>query len=410
MKKFFVLFLLACCVTLSAFSQVRWNGWGKVVWVPLYVDQTEKAKSVTQAANGSLPAFEFYMSAASDNIGVDVGVGIGQITMPPSTGISDLGLVQIANAKAWWKANNYFKLHVGVGRVATLRGKIESSSGMYAYTIGRLTGITPKIFEKPVVLIDDGDGIFSRFNLSNSPSSPNWGAIFEITPIRGLFVGAAVAPGTGSGRLAESVYRNAHIAAGYEINNIGHVRVGYIGGEPKAPDDAGKGRAGANWDFSYDARLEAAFALTAVPGLLADFGFKYSLEERPGILAQPGFALENPLYMALGVVYTGIEKITIGFAMDGHFAGKADISAPQIAFNIYPSYNLGFMTVGADITYGMQFGDIESVNDNKMFGFDVYAHKQYGHGSIRGGFALNAPMNKGEKLGVSFPIWIVYSF
>jgi len=154
-----------------------------------------------------------------------------------------------------------------------------------------------------------------------------------------------------------------------------------------------------------------------IPGLLADIGFKISREEHPGILEQPGFSLENPIYIALGVMYSGIENLRIGFAMDGHFAGSAKTSeggrvtsAPQIAFNIYPSYNTGFCDLGIDFTFGAQFGDEKGVNDKKMLGFGVYGQKQYGHGNVRMGVYANAPMNEGQNWGMSIPVWITYSF
>jgi len=263
-------------------------------------------------------------------------------------------------------------------------------------------------------MIADGDGIFSRFNLSKM------GAIIEFTPsvIEGLFIGAALAPEytLNSGLPAEDVYKGIHTAIGYEIMDIGHIRFAYIGGSEKT--DGKAGNASQNWDFSWDKRVEAAFALTAVPNLLVDLGFKYSLNKHPGILDQPGFSLENPLYLALGLMYTGNENFKLGFAIDGHFTGTAKegedgatiTSAPQIAFNIYPSYNIGFCDIGMDFTYGMQFGDVEGKNDKKMMGFGLYGQKQYGHGNLRIGVYSNVPMNEGQNWGMSIPVWITYSF
>ena len=142
-----------------------------------------------------------------------------------------------------------------------------------------------------------------------------------------------------------------------------------------------------------------------------DIGLKYSLEKHPGTLTErTGFSLENPLYLALGVMFTGVPNLNLGFVMDGHFAGSATISAPQIAFNIYPAYNLGFCEIGADFTFGAQFGDKKGVNDKKMLGFGVHAQKTYSSGSFRVGIYANAPMDEGQKWGMSFPIWITYSF
>jgi len=395
MKKIISVLILAMCMTAPAFSQLRMNGWGRAVWIPLYLDQGGDLRSTVQSSYGDEPDIEFQFSASSTNIGIDVGVLVQAQQFN-----------QIGNAKVWWRPNNYFKLHIGLGRVPTLRGKVEGSTGAYSYARGRVTGITvPSGKDEPMLQVSDGDGIFSRFNLSKM------GAILEITPIEGLFLGAAFAPEftLNSGLLAKDVYMSLHAAAGYEFKDIGHFRVGYIGGG--SDDPAGKkGNAAQNWDFSYDRRVEAAFALTLVPELLIDAGFKYSLEERPGILDQPGFSLENPLYLAVGVMYTGIDDLKIGFAADGHFAGSAAISAPQIAFNIFPTYNIGYCDIGADLTYGIQFGDQAGVNDKQMLGFGVHAQKQYGRGNIRIGVYANAPMNEGQKWGMSIPVWITYSF
>ncbi|MCL2126768.1 MAG: hypothetical protein FWH38_00820 [Treponema sp.] len=403
MKKTLTALALAACIAAPVFSQLRMNGWGRAVWVPLFIDQKGDLRSTVQASYGEQPDFEFMFTASSTNVGVDVGVIVNAVQFN-----------QIGNAKVWIRPNNYFKLHVGLGRVSTLRGKVESSTGAYSYARGRVTGLTaPSGKDEPALVIADGDGIFSRFNLSKM------GAILEITPIEGLFIGAALAPEftMNSGLLAKDVYRGLHAAAGYEIKDVGHFRLGFIGGGSENDPQGKVGNASQNWDFSWDRRVEAAFALTAFPGVLADFGFKYSLEKHPGTLDQPGFSLENPLYLALGLMYTGIDNLSLGFAIDGHFAGKASISdgdrttsAPQIAFNIYPTYNIGFCDIGADFTFGFQTGDEEGINDKQMLGFGVHAQKQYGHGNLRIGVYANAPMNEGQKWGMSIPVWVTYSF
>jgi hypothetical protein len=116
-------------------------------------------------------------------------------------------------------------------------------------------------------------------------------------------------------------------------------------------------------------------------------------------------------------VYTGVEDLRIGFAVDGHFLGTAKTSqgdnvtsAPQIAFNIFPTYNIGYCDIGLDFTYGIQLGDEEGINNKQMLGFGIHAHKQYNHGNIRIGVYANAPMNEGQNWGFSVPVWLTYSF
>jgi hypothetical protein len=229
----------------------------------------------------------------------------------------------------------------------------------------------------------------------------------------GLYIGAAVMPEFKSnrGNLAEDVYRGVHAAIGYEFKGIGLARVGYIGGG--AGSDGTVANPSRNSDFSLDKRIEAAFALYAAPNILADIGIKYSLEKRPGTLERTGFSLENPLYAAMGLEYTGIPDLFIGFCIDGHFGGTADISAPQIAFNVFPVYSVGILggiQLGADFAFGVQLGDQEGVNNKKNMGFGVYGQKSYGGSSFRAGIYANAPMNDGEKWGMSIPLWITYSF
>jgi len=410
MKRTVSVLILAMCMAVPAFSQLRMNGWGRAVWIPLYLDQEGDLRSTVQSSYGDEPDIEFLFSASSTNIGIDVGVIVQAQQFN-----------QIGNAKVWWRPNEFFKLHIGLGRVTTLRGKVEGSTGAYSYARGRVTGATvPSGKDEPILMVNDGDGIFSRFNLSKM------GAILEITPFEGLFLGAALAPEftLNSGLLAKDVYMGIHAAIGYEFKDIGHLRLGFIGGGSETDPQGKVGNAAQNWDFSYDRRVEAAFALTLVPNLLADIGFKYSLEKHPGILDQPGFSLENPLYIALGVMYTGIDDLKLGFAADGHFAGTAKAadnvphpngtphvsSAPQIAFNIFPTYNIGYCDIGADFTYGIQLGKEKGENDKQMLGFGAHAQKQYGRGNIRIGVYANAPMNEGQKWGMSIPVWITYSF
>lgn len=404
--------IIIFCLASPAFSQIRMSGWGRTVFVPFLLDQDEELRSVVHAPWGEEPDLEFYINGVSPNVGVDVGILVEK-------GSVEKGLFnQIANAKVWWSPNRYFKLHIGAGRVQDLRGKMYSSSGAYAYARGRHTGISSQAGDnEPIVKIDDGDGIFSRFNLSRL------GAIAELTPMPGLYIGAAVMPeyNGDKGNLTKDTLQGIHAAAGYDIRGIGFARVGYIGGG--RGNDGIIANSSRNNDFSLDKRIEAAFYTTLIPYVAMDFGLKYSLEEHPGtLLDRTGFSLENPLYLALGLMYTGVENLRLGFAMDGHFAGtaKAHIhsiisrdpitSAPQIAFNIFPVYDIGYCDIGGDFTYGVQMGDEKGINDKQILGFGVFAQKNYSNGNFRMGIYANAPMDDGQKWGMAVPIWITYSF
>ena len=373
------------------FSQMTLGGWGRMVFVPVFIDVDGDVRSVVHAPWSEEGAMEFSISGVSINIGLDFNMVVMRDRVD-----------QIGLAHVWWRPNPFLRMSIGMGRAAQLRG-MEATSGSLPYSRGRLTRHTN--MTDPFVRIDDGDGIFSRFNLERM------GALFEITPMPGLFIGLAFAPDFNNdrGSLFVDTMQGVHAAVGYNLPGIGLFRVGYIGpGQGAAGNIA---NAGNNPDFSLDQRIEAAFRLNMMPNFAIDVGFKWSLEQNPGTLSVAGFSLQNPLYAAFVVRYTGVRDLTITLAAEGHFLGNADTSAPQIAFNLFPMYNLrANLYVGADISFGMQLGDQAGVNDRQVLGFGGFIHRSYSNGNVRAGVFANAPMNDGQQWGMSVPIWITYFF
>ncbi|MCL2881236.1 MAG: hypothetical protein FWF29_13415, partial [Treponema sp.] len=216
MRKIAFVLTVLLAATAPAFSQVRLASWGRLVWLPYFIDQGDKPRSLIEAPWGDEPDMEFMITAANANFGIDVGLLIEK-------GSLERGNVsQIANMKAWWSPNRYFKLHIGSGRVSPMRGQIYGSTGMYAYARGQLTGLTARSGDnEPIVKIDDGDGIFSRINLGRL------GAIAELTPLPGLYIAAAVMPeyNGDKGNFAQDVYKGVQAVAGYTFGGIGLARI-----------------------------------------------------------------------------------------------------------------------------------------------------------------------------------------
>jgi len=176
-------------------------------------------------------------------------------------------------AKIWVSPIAMLKIQGGKVQEDTLRGKFDDSDTLNASKT--LTGVVGK------------DDYFKRFY-------PNLGVVVSLTPAEGVFIGMALdaansVPETLSvmtdddddaatpdvvetmltggtkttyyGLLTEDMLKNIQIGAGYTIPNIGLARVQYIGGGDDSP----------KW-------IQAAFAYTAMEGVLVDAGIKFNTE------------------------------------------------------------------------------------------------------------------------------------
>ncbi|MDR0562741.1 MAG: hypothetical protein LBG73_08655 [Spirochaetaceae bacterium] len=358
-------------------------------------------------------------------------------------------------AEVWWKPIDWLKFDVGRFNIDTLRGKI-GDDGWQHYT----------------VRMKSPDEIFTRFQgQSNARDNAGGGFAISLTPLEGLFVGVGV-PGLIS--IAESneshtdwvkekalyAYQYVQAAVGYEIGGIGLARVQYVGAKPAVDKLFIKDPVTDLWIYntSFDPyyptitapKIEVAFAFTGMEGLVIDlgakipFGFKEPTgnvdiwKEEPDSYTVMGFSGDKvtwqaPFQVSLGAGFT-TGPINILARIDTKFAGSVKIDtsgdpAIKLPFvlnaHLWPSYDLGFATVGID--FGLEFKGKTTDQDDKVIGegtsaernggvrvgFGAWIKKSIGPCSIRGGLAyrLGTEVDSTKEIAaLTVPILFDYSF
>jgi hypothetical protein len=238
--------------------------------------------------------------------------------------------------------------------------------------------------------------------------------------------------GPGSTRIADA-FRFMQVGFGYEIADIGHIRAQWLGGwfgGKIGDEDVGKAM---NVDkyiiapsLGKTARIEAAFALTAVQNLLIDLGGKFWL---PISDTDGNTKATNGVEVALGAKYR-MDAFQIIAHIDSKLGAysrvdKDDKSADGIslAVNLLPSYDLDAFTLGGSLgmtvaTVGKGYDgekpDGDAGKPTMRFGFGGYAQKGLGSGNVRAGLAYTtASMNGGGAQGsgtFSIPVILEYAF
>jgi len=475
MKKFVIITLVVAMVAGTAFAQtnadgISINAWGRGVFSPLVVEGKYKApgEDPTKVGGHGEVLGEYYLDPATGDIekgdntpaseGIDnrpiAHVGSGITWGGPMTRVDFrvngnaefIGFQAQLNAEGpsvgdsmhvWAKpfSNDLLKLTIGKFFVDDLRGKIDTDTGFENFIVGPY----------------DGDPIFTR--IKGGDNSEKWfgpaSFLLSSQPIDGLFIGIKVDGalwnwgGEGSGSKAGDAYRFLTVAFGYNIADIGHFRAQYIGGwlgtitADKVKSLGEKGLAGPSND---PARIEAAFALTAIENLLVDIGFKFWMP----INYDQAYKTAKGVDVGIGARYR-MEAFQVVGEIVSNFAGHAyrgwtddkQTDGFSLGVNLIPTYDLEAFTIGASLgarwatsgrsPKGKRYGDDGWGSETwSQYGFGGFAEKNLGNGSVKAGLAYHtAPIvstkntDRGKEAdfsgasgrGVfSIPIIVTYGF
>jgi len=317
MKKALAILTALAVVGGAAFAEVNVGGWGRIGYIPY--TSVDGADAFTDAyprwADGGRVGVNF--SGSSDNVGFNLNLD----SNGNAFGVGD-------QAKIWVKVNSMFGFQVGKIQQDVLRGKIGDFGAFELESAG------------------GEDDIFARFN-------PQTGLIVDITPMDGVYIGAAM-DATGpkgyddAGKtLTEDAVKAIQLGAGYVIADIGHLRAQYLG---SAADDS--------------SMVQVAFALTAVENLLVDAGAKIALGEA------------KDTSIAAGLKYSGVEnlgltartKVVLGDDLGLVVAGQAEYTvAAPLAVGAEGGFNNG--SGGDSNTDIGVYGKLGYSNGYGKFGF-----------------------------------------
>jgi hypothetical protein len=440
MKKIMALLVVFALFAGVAFGQaadgISINAWGRVAFSPFVnvgakqVDgktpDGEEGESYSGARatwGGDKARVDFRINGSSELVGFNT-----QFSGEDAIGIQD-------NLHIWAKPFGSDILKFTGGKIAddTLRGKIGNLNGGFSNFV---LNNTP-----------EEDPIFNRFSTwAGVNGGAAHGYMISSAPIEGLFIGLVVNGeldpwwngGLQGGTPVANAFRYMQIGAGYEIAGIGHFRAQYIGGwsgevdlenkdtkkyykQEYEKDDDGKDDP--TKPIYKTARIEAAFALTAIDGLLIDLGGKFNLP----LNFKDGVQVNKGLDFSLGAKFnTGI--IGIGARVDASGLGaytradkdKKNESGMAMVARVVPTFALDFATVGLDVAFAIngesKNADGEAQGDNtSQIGFGAFLEKGLGKGSFKVGASYTlAPTNKDGKANGSgvfaIPIILEYAF
>jgi hypothetical protein len=477
MKKFVFFTLIAALAAGGVFAQTNADGiginaWGRGVFVPLasysapkLAGEDLKVNSSGEIGTGSgydtVEGRTYAGVGASwgGNIRTDFRVNGNAEFIGFQIQIHEGGIGDLHNIWAKPFGGDILKLTIGGYEVDNLRGKVGTDTGFENFVVGGI----------------DEDSIFKRFNGRQSyvPS-----AIITSEPMEGLFIGleisglgfggpgevdlsglsksppeAATASWTGDETKLQTAYRFMQIGFGYVIPDIGHLRAQWIGGYFGTMDttELGKDEAKGKFDWVYPAwcydddgkllswagpknaiqsniaRIEAAFALTAVDNLLVDLGLKFWLP----VEIKDDSKFSNGVDLGLGATFRAdafaiAANVTANFGAytqsDPKEAKTKTTKGMGLGINLIPTYDLDAATIGASIgmrTRGVSSTDGKALEgDNKdntaQFGFGGFVKKDLGSGHIKAGLAYTtAETTNGKANGsgvFTIPIVLEYAF
>ena len=403
------LFILAAGALFAQLANgIYVNAWGRGAFVPLWYETAEwqygeevpnsdplykNGTSVTwDPGPNSPPRVDFRINGATDYVGFTVHVNSEFNTS--FVGNGDNG------AQLWVKpfGNNILKLTVANQFIDdTLRGKVTTDTGFENFILGATMMELPEDGSEPL----NQDVIFNRFaggrgghsvaNASNT-STPLYGPLIlsnvfflSSVPIDGLFFGLML-QGQYPDTDARTTWRIMQIGAGYEIPKIGHFRAQYIGGF------TGKetGDEEVPFNFNAPAKVEAAFALTAISDLVIDLGFKIwmPLTDIKDVKSYKG------LDVAWGASYRHENGFNIAAIMQalslGAYTGtrvhdeinSKGADGARLVLNLIPAYDFDFGTVGLSFILQTKLADtgVDDKGENTRERDDKSAWTQFGVG------------------------------
>ena len=244
MKKTLIAVAAAAALTTSAFAEITFGTWMRVVAAPVASDGDENYTGITNSWGGGARTARLDVNGVSEDGKAGFCVQFFGDPWSGSYSTGDQGFL-------WVKPIDQIKVSMGDFDHNALRGDMCYGSWNWI---------------RPSNWLQDDEGL-------TFDGQGGKGLLAEVTPIDNLYAYAFVPLSTDFSVTAEDTYKSINVAAAYTIDGIGKIKAGFFGGYDKNEAEAVK-KSEKIGDF------EAAFDLTAVENLYVTAGFKYRLADK----------------------------------------------------------------------------------------------------------------------------------
>ena len=351
MKKTLIAVAAAAALTTSAFAEITFGAWLRVVAAPVASDGDETVTAMGNSWGYGARVARLNVNAVAEDgrAGFDMGI------------YNDLndGLSTGDQWSIWTKPVEQVKLSFGKYDNNTLRGDVCYGSWNW------LRPTSSWIAEDEGLLMSGNGGK---------------GALIEVTPIEGLYIQALIPIDT-TKQKAEDVYKNARGGFAYSIDGIGKIKGQVIlnNTPEKAAADAVYGwkdvdddpstppswdvvtEAAAASDSALDKTIEAEFDLVAVENLWAGFGAKFNLWDE-----DDNHKEDEKIKLALGASYQVNDQIKVtasgAFFM---YTEKKDDGGVDPRFQLGAGIDYSFgngINLAADVRYLSKKNDVDNTD------------------------------------------------
>ena len=315
MKKLIGTAMLAALLATSAFAEVSFGAWLNNLVTPVAYDGNDVVVGINNPWGGGFRPSRFGFSYTSDDekLGIILGVSI------------DNGSLGTFTPNYMW-AKPWDWLRISVGHYS------DNDTGLRSdLTFGSWNWLRPwnAVSWGEGITFDDTDGTGFRI---------------QLFPVDGLHI-AAIIPYSGKFTAAEDIYKQAQVAAGYTIGDIGTIKVQWHGkstssvkavkakwekdgNEVDAPTGSGitafEDALAAGYTYTPAAAAKdskvlnsfgVAFDLTAVEGMFLTVGGKFNITDKSD---------NNDYVVALGWRYSVVEALTLFVDASAQFFGNSD--------------------------------------------------------------------------------------
>jgi len=377
MKKVLATLVLILVASTVSAAEVKVGAWGRGFFVPYFSDGDNDSVTRDAVSWGGNPRVGMTIAGTSDNVGFQVDFN------------GDGGAIGAGDQQKIW-VKPIDMLTVSVGRVYddTLRG--NGTFGSFDWLRISWTG---------------EDFTFARVSTHDSGvANRGQGAVFALDPMKELHVVLAFKNLEPTTETADAM-KNIQAGAGYTIGNVGMFRAQYIGNFQPKVEDADATKAKAENDSSA---VNAAFKLTMVQNLYADFGFWYAMKDD-----EAGYAMKVPVYVKYTMGAIGIHAL---FQLSTGQKDTEGKDATGIEAGLGLDYAIGD-GLGAVVDFRYLSESAAGVKDGNIGGL-VGIEKGFSNGKIGAGVefatAQIACMGEAgkaqEEMSIAVPVKVEYWF